>query len=144
MGRVYLSFPSVISVERIEPLTELCSNNPSCSDDEEDLTPVSIIGLKDLQTFYGCINCNNAITPADEYTEVCDNCKITQKLTPKQTARLIVKPGKTKITLKAFDKMIKVIAKSDSTDVSAQELLFAPPFDFTFNKFNIITKVSRK
>lgn len=147
MGRVYLSFPSAIDIDKIEPLTELCTNNTASSfssDDEEDLTSVSVIGLKDLETFYGCISCSNAITPTDQYTGICDKCNITQKLISQQTARLIIKSGEAKITLKAFDKIIKIIAQSDTSEVSAQELLFAPAFDCSFDKFHVITRVSRK
>ena len=107
----------------------------------------SVVGLKDLETHYACVNCNKpAVTPTDEHTGVCDNCSIMQKLTSKQTTKLIVTARGTRITLKAFDDAIREIAqcKPDATKVSPQELLFAPAFNCSYNKFHTITKVSRQ
>ena len=135
MGKAYLSFPLVVSFDIIDPINGLCTNDyASSSDEEEDLTSASIIGLKDLETYYACINCSKTMTPNDQRIGVCNNCNITQKLTSKQTARLIVKSGAAKITLKAYDDVIKVIAQSNTLEVSAQELLFAPMFDCSYNK----------
>ena len=145
MGKAYLSFPLVVSFDIIDPINGLCTNDyASSSDEEEDLTSASIIGLKDLETYYACINRSKTVTPNDQHIGVCNNCNITQKLTSKQTARLIVKSGAAKISLKAYDDVIKVIAQSNTLEVSAQELLFAPMFDCSYNKYHVITKISRK
>ena len=88
--------------------------------EEEDLISASVIGLKDLENHYVCVNCNKpAVTPTDEHTGVCDNYNITQKLTSKQTTKLIITAGETRITLKAIDDAIREIAqcKPDATKV---------------------------
>ena len=126
-GKVYLSFPSVVSFDRIEPITDLCTSDPASSSEEEDLTPASVTGVKDLETFYACFNCSKAVTPTpsatpnDKQIGVCDQCNITQKLSPTQTAKLVVKCGTAKVTLKAFDDIIKGIAQSD-TEVNELDL----------------------
>ena len=138
MGKQYLSFPSTVSsFDRIVDLPEVPDfNADSCSsDEEEDLISASIIGIKDLETHYTCVNCNKpAVTPTDEHTGVCDHCKIMQKLTSKQSAKLI-KSGATKITLKAFEEAIQEIVQSkpNATEVSPQELLFSPAFNCSYN-----------
>ena len=109
------------------------------------MTCATVSGVKELDTFYGCLSCGKAIMPLPPHEKqigVCEQCKITQKLSPKQTAKLTVECGTTKVTLKAFDEIIKNIAQSD-TKVSEPDLLLAPSFDLSYNKFNIITKVSR-
>lgn len=145
-GKVYLSFPSIVSFDKIEPIVGLSTTEPpSSSDEEEDMTCATVSGVKELDTFYGCLSCGKAIMPLPPHEKqigVCEQCKITQKLSPKQTAKLTVECGTTKVTLKAFDEIIKNIAQSD-TKVSEPDLLLAPSFDLSYNKFNIITKVSR-
>ena len=65
MGKAYLSFPSTVSFDKIDPLDDLCTSDcASSSDEEEDLTSACIIGLKDLETYYAC---NKAVTPNDQH-----------------------------------------------------------------------------
>ena len=49
MGKLYLSFPSVLS---FDPITNLNTTDSPSSDEEEDLVCASIIGLKDLEMHY--------------------------------------------------------------------------------------------
>lgn len=87
MGKTYLSFPSIISFDIIDPINDLCTGDCcSSSDEEEDLTSATIIGLKDLETYYACINCSKAVTPNDQHVGICN---ITQKLTSKLQVRTI-------------------------------------------------------
>ena len=144
MGKVYLSFPSAASFARINPIENLITNDSSSSsDEEEDLAGASIIGLKDMETQYGCVNCNKTVTPTDSQTGTCDTCDTTQMLHPKVSAKLIIKCGDTKVTLKAFDDAIQAITQQPtSPKTSPQDLLFTPPFRCSYNKFHIITKIS--
>ena len=60
----------------------------------------------------------------------------------KQSAKITIECGTTKVTLKAFNDIIKDIAQSEAK-VSEPDLILAPSFNLSYNKFNIITKVSR-
>lgn len=98
IGKVYLSFPSMPTFDTIDPVaTKITTTDSASSDEDEDLICASIIGVKDMEIHHTCINCNKSITPNDEQTGVCHNCNITQKLTSKVTAKLIVKCGETKV-----------------------------------------------
>jgi hypothetical protein len=44
------------------------------------------------------------------------------------------------LALRAYNEALRAITDSQ-TEVSAQELLYAPPFDCTYNKFNVITEI---
>ena len=112
MGKAHLSFPSTVSFDKIDPIDGLCTSDCASS--------ACII---DLETYYACNKANG----------VCDNCNITQKLTSKQTARLIIKSGAANVT---FDEAIKEIAQCNTSEVSAQELLFAPAFEINFMSFH--------
>ena len=144
--KIYLSFPSIVSFDKIEPISGLSTSEPaSSSDEEEELTSATISGIRELDTFYGCFNCGKAVTPTpphDKQIGVCEQCKITQKLSPKQSAKITIECGTTKVTLKAFNDIIKDIAQSEAK-VSEPDLILAPSFNLSYNKFNIITKVSR-
>ena len=48
-----------------------------------------------------------------------------------------------RIPLRAYDESFKAIAQTDG-QIKCEDLLFAPPFDIKFNKYNVITHVSRK
>ena len=104
MGKAYLSFPSTVSFDKIDPIDGLCTSDCASS--------------ACIETYYAC---NKAVTP----NGVCD---ITQKLTSKQTARLIIS------SKGHFKEAIK------DSEVSAQELLFAPAFDCSYNKFHVISR----
>ena len=64
----------------------------------------------------------------------------------KQTARLILESSTNNFTLRAYDEALRVItnAQTSEKEISAQNLLYAPEFDCTFNKFNVITNIFRQ
>ena len=69
-------------------------------------------------------------------------CSTTQKLTnPTQTAKFILQSGTKMLTLSAYESEALRAITDSQTEVSAQELLYAPPFDCTYNKFNVITEI---
>ena len=76
LGKTYVSFPSF---DKIEPI-EYLDNNDSSSDEEGDLSSALIVGLKDLETHFACINCSKSITANDEQTATCEACNVTQKI----------------------------------------------------------------
>ena len=68
MGTTYMSYPSVVSFNEIAPISVSEINDSQSSDEDEGLEQASIVGVKDLETVYSCINCNKTVIPVD--TEV--------------------------------------------------------------------------
>lgn len=78
--------------------------------------------------------------PVNSHIRECTACSTTQKLTnPNQTAKLIMQSGTKMLTLRAYDEALRAITDSQ-IEVSSQDLLYAPPFDCTYNKLNVITE----
>ena len=90
------------------------------------------------------MNCNKTVHPISGNIGECSSCQTNQKLkNPKQTAKLIVETATKKYMLRAYNYALHAITNIMSTkEVSAEDLLFAPPFDCTCNKFNVISSIS--
>ena len=143
MGKTYLSYPSVMSFSEVAPISVDETNDSPSSDEDEDLVQASIVGVKDLETMYSCINCNKTVTPDDSEVGTCETCKTMQKLISKQTAKLTIKSGTTKVTVRAYDEALREIAQKSGAELTAQDLLFPPVFTCSYNKFHVLKSVSR-
>ena len=140
----HLSFPSATSADEISDIEDVIEPTPSSDEEEECLQSVTISGVRQLETIYNCITCSKTVVPTNEYVGVCDSCHTTQKLpAPKQTAKLFIQNGPQRLLLRANDIKLKEITQLQK-EVTAQDLLFSPQFDCTYNKFKTITQVSRK
>ena len=75
----------------------------------------------------------------------CDVCHTTQRMSNHRfTAKLFVQAASNQhVTLRAYHDAIMTIAQTDG-DTKAEDLLFASPFDVAYNKYHVITKVSRE
>ena len=141
-GKPQLSFPSVASIDEISDVEDVVE--PTTSDeesDEEKLLGITVSGLRNLETI---THVKKTVHSVNSHIGECTACSTTQKLTnPKQTAKPILQSGTKMLTLRAYNQAPRAITDSQ-TEVSAQDLLYAPPFDCTYNKFNVITEICRK
>lgn len=144
-GKRHLSFssaPSIDEIENIEDPIEVFTSSDEESD--EILSSVTISGIRVLETVYTCINCNKTIPVTDSPIATCNHCDTAQKWgKSKQSAKLIFDIGSKRLTLRANDNELKIICSAQS-EVTSQDLLYAPPFDVSYNKYNAITKVTRQ
>lgn len=145
MGKKQLSVPSSgVTIDEIEDIPNVSKPEPS-GDDEETCTAVTIAGIQQLEANTTCINCKKLIPATSESVCVCENCNTMQKTTNhRYSAKLFMTNNNNeRLSLRAYDEALKSIAQTDK-NISSQDLLFAPPFDVTFNKYHVITHVSRK
>ena len=83
------------------------------------------------------------VHPVNSHIGECNACETSQKLAqPKQIARLIVETATKKYLLRAYDETLHAITEMEK-EISAQDLLYAPQFSCTCNKFNVIKNISR-
>ena len=144
-GKNQLSFPSVSSIDEIEDIEDVIEQFTSSEDEgDECLEAITVSGIRELETVYICINCIKNITPVvDQEITECDFCRTSQRIgIPKQSAKLIFETNRRKLTLKANNDILQQITGSQTT--TAKDLLYAPQFDCYFNRFNVITNISRK
>ena len=144
LGQYHLSFPSTgASVEPIDDIGPVI-NEPSADSDETLIEGVTVLGVQQLDEVYSCIHCKKSVQPTKNSSlGICDTCQTAQKLaSPKLSAKLIFEHQKNIITVKAYDDALHTIVGEE--DVSWESLLCSPAFDVTFNKFHVVTKVSRK
>ena len=141
MGKKHLSFPSSLSKDEISNIDVIDSYTSSSDEDEEQLQCVSVSGIRELQSFHQCIHCYKSVKSSSSNIGTCETCNTMQKLSePTLSARLVIHAEHQKLVLKASDVILKTIAQSQT--ITPQDLLFAPMFHCTYNKFNSITSVS--
>ena len=133
------SFPWTTCIDEISDIDDVIDCTTSSDDDEDQLHSVSLSGIKDLEATYQCISCNKTVKPSTGQVGTCETCHRTQKLTDaKLSGRLIIHTGDSRLTLRASHDILKAIAQSDT--ITAHDLLFAPMFNCTYNKFHLITR----
>lgn len=144
LGKYHLSRPQTgSSVEDVTDIEDIVQD--SDTDDEEQLIATSVLAVQQLEKLYTCINCKRNVQPHTKPSlGVCSSCNTVQKLsTPKLTAKLfLLDEEQQRTTLRAYSDMLKLIAGTD--DVTCEDLLLAPKFDVKYNKFHIITSISRQ
>ena len=132
MREKHLSFPSTTSIDEISDIDDVIDCTTSSDDDEDQLHSVSLSGIKDLEATYQCISCNKSVKPSTSQIGTCETCHTTQKLTDAKLSGNHT--GDSRLTLRASHDILKAIAQSDT--FTAQDLLFAPMFNCTCNKFH--------
>ena len=141
LGKTHLSMPPTgATIEEIDDLENVIQTASSLNDDndEEYLQNVSVTGIQHLESVYTCINCKKAIHPTTETVAVCDICKTTQKMgNHRLTAKLFIENQCARVTLRAYHDSLTAITQRD--DVKCEDLLFAAPFNVTYNKYHVIT-----
>ena len=144
LGKYYLSVPSTgATIEEIDDLVDIVSDPEPSSDDDDILTAVTVDGVQQLESVYSCINCKKSISATTDSLVVCEVCQTTQKITKQRyTAKLFIQLGQQRLSLRAYDEALKQIAQTDGS-IKCEDLLFAPPFDLSYNKYHVITDVSR-
>ena len=145
MGKHHLSIPTAGStIEEISDVENTAIDTDGSEDEEEILESVTIVGVQNLQTVFMCMNCKKHVTPTGEHTGSCDSCNTMQMLcNTKMSAKLFVRPQGTQIpiSLKVYGEMLKQIVPKEK--ITSDDLLFAPHFDLTYNKFHVVTSVTR-
>ncbi len=111
---------------------------------ESRLEGVTIIAIKDFQSFQVCMFCNGKLDVNGDYGS-CQKCKTMQKVNRcayNEMAKIVVEsPGPEITTLVAYADMLKCIV--DGGLINAENLMKAKPFDVTYNMYNVITSVSK-
>ena len=69
--------------------------------------------------------------------------KLWEISTERYSAKLFIHTSQEKISLRAHDRALKTIAQKEE-NLKCEDLLFAPPFDISYNKYHVITEVCRK
>ena len=134
MGKKHLSLPSTTSIDEISDINDVIDCTTSSDDDEDQLHSVSLSGIKDLEATY---QCNKSVKPSTSQIGTCETCHTTQKLTDaKLSGKLIIHTGDSR--LRASHDILKAIAQSDT--FTAQDLLFAPMFNCTYNRHHCHNK----
>ena len=147
LGKQHLSFPPTGStLEEIDHLENvIIPDTPLDDDDDEYLVAVTVTGIQQFEYVYTCINCKKPVRATTDMTAECDVCHTTQRMSNHRfTAKLFIQAASDQhVTLRAYHDAITTIAQKDG-DIKAEDLLFASPFDVAYNKYHVITKVSRK
>lgn len=147
MGKHQLSIPaSGSTIEDVSDVEDLDIDSDISEDEDQYLTEVSVAGVQHLDTIYTCINCKKPVEATTEKTGKCSSCNTVQLLsTPKLSAKLFIKAKSdvSSIALRANTNAIKLITNKQSS-IENDDLIFAEPFDVSYNKFNTITAVIRR
>ena len=118
---------------------------PFVENNVTNLHSVSIIGVNKLDTTFTCINCKTLHCDLSDIITHCEHCGTKQKLrNHKISARLFLEDASAQsYQLRAHNEILFNIAP-DSSTITAEVLLEAPPFDVAYDEFNGIIKVSRQ
>lgn len=130
LGKKYFSFPSSVSKDDIDYLEDNVDYITSSDEKELTLTRAKAVGVRDFEAVYRCSGCkrNGSVTKKTAKTAVCDACTTVQRLPKaKYTRRLVLESKEKNIILKASDQI-----RSDT--VTEKGILYAPPFDVSYNK----------
>ena len=110
---------------------------------DEVYLAVTIDGVQQLEQNFSCINCKRAIPDSTDDICICPNCETTQRvINNRYTAKIFITSTNGRIALRAYDKAIKSIVTKDN-NIKCEDLLFAPPFNVKFNKYHVITQITR-
>ena len=142
LRKTYLSMPP--SGATIEDLQDVIHTSAPIMEDEDDecLANVTITGVQQLESLHTCINCKKEINPASDTVTTCGHCETTQRMgNCRQTAKLFIENQSTRVTLRAYHDALTSITLKDQ--INCEDLLYAHPFDVAFNRYHVITKVSR-
>jgi len=139
-----LSMPRVGSkVEQIEDIGEV--NEYTVDPFADTVEAASIIGVKDLQVFKACLFCNGKMEEDGDGTGKCTKCaaiQILAKCPNNEMAKVTVEGPHLQITtLVMYADHLNAIL--DGKPTTAIELLKAKPFNVVYNKYHVVTSVSR-
>ena len=145
MDNNHLAFSSSgATAEEVDDLQDVVELPQFPVEQDEVYTAVTIDGVQQLEQNFSCINCKKNIP--DSSTEsmcICPNCQTAQKVISNcYTAKLFITSGDGRIALRAYDEAIKSIVTKDD-NIKCEDLLFAPPFNVKFNKYHVITQITR-
>ena len=150
MGQHYLSLPkSGAHVQKIEDVANTAEDNIQEDDENHLIKDAKIIGVSGLDTIYSCFNCKKgAVKPNCPKFGTCEDCNTFQRLdNAKVTCKLVFMNGIDKVSLRAYEDVLKVIVQQDpesKTPIMCENLVMAPAFNIEHNKCHIIKSVSRE
>lgn len=144
LGKYELTFPRFgASFHEIEDLQDVCQYTES-NNDLDHVTSATIVVVGQLESTVSCISCkkNMCVTIESDIIE-CNSCDTKQRARNiKTTAKLYVEDGcQNSFSFRAYQDMLTEIAQTP--DVTSDNLLQSEPFDLTFNKYHIITSITR-
>ena len=141
MDNNHLAFSSSgASAEEVDNFEDVIKLPEYPLEKDEECTAVTIVGVQQLEQNAACINCKKNIPDS---ISTCPNCQTTQRVTnTRYTAKLFITTDNGKIALRAYDEAIKVIVSKDDK-IQKEDLILAPPFNIKFNKYHVITQITR-
>ena len=144
LGKYELTFPRFgASFHEIEDLQDVCQYTES-DNDLDHVTSATIVGVGQLESTVSCISCKKIMSVTKESDIIeCNSCDTKQRArNVKTTAKLYVEDGgQNSFSLRAYQDMLTEIAQTP--DVTSDNLLQSEPFDLIFNKYHIITSITR-
>ena len=149
MGQHYLSLPkSGVHLQKIEEIANTAEENIQ-EDDGCLIKDAKIIGVSGLDTIYSCFDFKNGtVKPNCPKFGIREDCNTFQHLdNPKVTCKLFTTNGNDKVSLRAYEVVLKVIVQQDPESkmpITCENLVMAPAFNIEHNKCHIIKSVSRK
>lgn len=141
LGKSELTFPSFgATIDEIEDLQQVSAYE---EDEVSNIQSTSIIGVNILETTYICVNCKKPLSPTSTIAH-CDHCATNQKLrNPKVSAKLFVEDQTGRqFTLRAHTQFLCDITRG--SPITVEELLNATPFNVAYNKYHVVTNISRE
>ena len=146
-GKRQLSFPpSGASVEEIEDFNEVVDDSYDL-DHDNLVEGAKVIGVSELGRIYICVQCKKGTvqrSPENAKIGCCQQCNTIQCLSlEKQTCKLLVEARGEHVSVRAYGEMMKAIVNTESEDISCEDLLSAPLFDFKYNDYHVVTSISR-
>ena len=119
-------------------------NDSSADSNDTHAENVTVLAVQQLENFYSCINCKKSMQPnVKANIGICDSCETVQKLlSPKLSAKLMIEYNNDIVTVKAYHDALLMIVNNE--EISWETLLCAPAFDVVYNKFHVVTQVSRQ
>ena len=148
MGKHHLALPETgATVDEIDDVENLDVNADSSEEEEESIMEATVIGVQAFDKSFSCMNCKNNLDPTNDSIGICSSCNITQKLMQvKLSAKIFIQStnNSAPISVRANTQIIQEIAQKKAALITTEDVLFAPKFNVTFNKFHLITKVTRE
>ena len=102
--------------------------------------------MQALDRNFSCMNCKKTVEPKNDSIGTCTSCNTQQKLThAKVSAKIFIQSNKdTPIAVRANAAALLGITGKDPALITAEDILFAPTFTVTYNKFHLITNITRE
>ena len=144
MGKHHLTLPPTGStVAEISDVENLHVDTDSSEEEDESVMGATVTGVQTLDRNFSCMNCKKTVEPKNDSIGTCTSCNTQQKLTHAKVSAKICNKD-TPIAVRANAAALLGITGKDPALITAEDILFAPTFTVTYNKFHLITNITRE